>query len=278
MPAGSGTMPAVSAHVADNGSQAFPGRLLAVLGIGLVVLAMYGARNFPLFQLPGDSRAWLTPPDFAAIEDVDARKERFFEFLLPAVAYVNAEVRARRERLQQIEARAADDRMTRADRAWIERMATRYWVEGEPLSRQLELLDRRIDIVPPALALAQAAIESGWGRSRFAREGNNLFGEWCFEPGCGIVPDQRPRDASYEVRAFPTVLHSVRSYVRNLNTHPAYGGLRKLRHQARQAGREPRAVELAAGLARYSERGMAYVEEVRTVIRSNTLEARARAG
>lgn len=271
-------MPAVSAHVADNGSQAFPGRLLAVLGIGLVVLAMYGARNFPLFQLPGDSRAWLTPPDFAAIEDVDARKERFFEFLLPAVAYVNAEVRARRERLQRTEARADDDRMTRADRAWIERMATRYWVEGEPLPRQLELLDHRIDVVPPALALAQAAIESGWGRSRFAREGNNLFGEWCFEPGCGIVPDQRPRDASYEVRSFPTVLHSVRSYVRNLNTHPAYGGLRKLRHQARQAGREPRAVELAAGLARYSERGMAYVEEVRTVIRSNALEARARAG
>lgn len=272
-------MPAVSAHAADNGSHAFPGRLLTVLGIGVVVLAMYGARTFPLFHAaPSESRAWLATPDFGAIEDVDARKARFFEFLLPAVARVNAEVRARRERLQRIEERAAEHRMTRADRAWLERMATRYWVEGEELSRQIELLDRRIDTVPPALALAQAAIESGWGRSRFAREGNNLFGEWCFEPGCGIVPNQRPRDASYEVRSFPTVLHSVRSYVRNLNSHPAYAGLRELRHEARQAGREPRAVELAAGLERYSERGGAYVDEVRTVIRSNGLADLASAG
>lgn len=271
-------MPPVPAPAADNGSRAFPARLLAVLVIGVVVLAMYGARAYPLLYVPGATRAWLDTPDFGAIEDVAARKARFFEYLLPAVERVNAEVRARRERFLRVEQRAADDSLTPDDRAWLERMAKRYWVEGEALSRQLELLERRIDVVPPALVLAQAAIESGWGRSRFAREGNNLFGEWCFEPGCGIVPNQRPRDASYEVRSFPTVLHSVRSYVRNLNSHPAYGGLRELRHRARQAGREPRAVELAGGLERYSERGAAYVEEVRTVIRSNDLEDVARAG
>lgn len=278
MSAGSGTMRAVSASVADNGSHAFPARLITVLGIGVVVLAMYGARSFPVLYAPSDTRTWPAPPDLAAIDDVDTRKARFFEFLLPVIEHVNAEEAARRERLLAIERRAADGRMTRTDREWLERMATRYRVEaGEP-SRRIALLERRIDVVPPALALAQAAIESGWGRSRFAREGNNLFGQWCFEPGCGIVPARRASHASYEVRSFPTVVHSVRSYVRNLNSHPAYGKLRELRHQARQAGREPGAAELAAGLERYSERGAVYVDEVRAIIRSNGLEGLAGAG
>lgn len=271
-------MPAVSASAADSDSRAFPGRPIAMIAIAVIVLAMYGARSLPALFVAPDLRALQPLPDLAAIEDSGARKSRFLEFLLPAVEQVNAEVGARRERLLRVERRAVEGRMTPADRAWLERMAARYRVEaGEP-SRQIALLERRIDLVPPALALAQAAIESGWGTSRFAREGNNLFGQWCFEPGCGIVPGRRPGHASYEVRSFPTAAHSVRSYVRNLNSHPAYRELRELRYRARQAGREPRAVELAAGLERYSERGGVYVDEVRTIIRSNGLEDLARAG
>lgn len=271
-------MPAVSAPAAGKAPHAFPGRLITVVAIGVVVLAVYGARTFPLLFAPSDPRAWRALPDLAAIEDASARKSRFLEILLPAVEQVNAEVGARRERLLRIERRAAEGRMTRSDRAWLERMAARYRVEaGEP-TRQIASLGRRIDVVPPALALAQAAIESGWGTSRFAREGNNLFGQWCFEAGCGIVPERRAGHASHEVRSFATIGHSVRSYVRNLNSHPAYRQLRALRHQARQAGREPRATELAAGLERYSERGAVYVDEVREIIRANGLEDLVRAG
>lgn len=265
----------VSAPAAGNDLHAFPGRLITVLAIGVVVVAMYGARAFPVFP---DARVWLSPPDLASIDDTDMRKTRFLEFLRPVVEHVNTEVGARRERLLRIERRAAEGRMTRADRAWLERMAAYYRVEADEAPARIARLKRRIDIVPPALALAQAAIESGWGTSRFAREGNNLFGQWCFEPGCGIVPRRRAGHASYEVRSFPTVVQSVRSYMRNLNSHPAYRELRERRHQAREAGHEPRAAELAAGLERYSERGGVYVGEVRAIIRANGLEDLARAG
>jgi Bax protein len=127
----------------------------------------------------------------------------------------------------------------------------------------------RVDTVPLSLVLAQAANESSWGQSRFAQEGNNLFGEWCFREGCGIVPEQRSAGKSHEVAAFDSVNASVRSYLHNLNTGRAYAALRKLRQQARAAGEAPKAMVLASGLARYSERGLAYVHEIKAMIRSN---------
>ncbi len=151
-------------------------------------------------------------------------------------------------------------------------MARRYRVNAGDTGDRIAELEQRVDVVPGALLIAQAAIESGWGTSHFAREGNNLFGEWCFEEGCGIVPRSRSAGANHEVRRFPSVLHSIRSYVRNLNSHPAYAELRTRRARARANGSAPSAQDLAGGLEKYSERGMAYVEEVRLVIRANDLD------
>ena len=137
-------------------------------------------------------------------------------------------------------------------------------------------LIRRVDVIPTSLVLAQAANESAWGTSRFAREGNNIFGQWCFDEGCGLVPNRRGEDASHEVRAFASVEAAVRAYFRNLNTHPSYEDLRTLRASMRMQGLPLNSMVLARGLTRYSERGMDYVLELQDMIRINELRERDR--
>lgn len=211
-------------------------------------------------------------PDFRAIPDPDARKARFFAYLGPTVQRINAELREQRERLLRLADQQRRDALTRADRRWLDALAAHYRVSADAPEARIAELTRRLDTLPPALVVAQAAIESGWGTSRFAREANNLFGEWCFERGCGLVPKRRSEDASHEVRWFPNVMESIRSYYHNLNSHPAYAELRARRARARASGHPPSALELAAGLEKYSERSEVYIHEVRTVIRANDLE------
>ncbi|RMF80826.1 MAG: hypothetical protein D6739_09910, partial [Nitrospirae bacterium] len=133
----------------------------------------------------------------------------------------------------------------------------------------------RVDVVPASLVIAQAAIESGWGRSRFARLGNNLFGQWVTGDTPGIEP-LGAAGAGFRLAAYPTPAASVRSYLRNLNTHPAYRRLRRLRARLRAEGRPLDGITLAAGLRLYSERRDAYVAELRRIIRDNHLETAGR--
>ena len=153
-------------------------------------------------------------------------------------------------------------------------MAERYKVESssESLEETFEILLRRIDTIPAELALAQAANESAWGTSRFSQLANNLFGEWTFIPGTGIVPEDRPEGEIYEVRRFDTVYESIRSYLRNLNTHFAYRELRQLRAEARAENKPIDGFKLAEGLFRYSVRGEEYVRDLQSLIRTNRLD------
>ncbi|MEX0914821.1 MAG: glucosaminidase domain-containing protein, partial [Wenzhouxiangellaceae bacterium] len=150
-------------------------------------------------------------------------------------------------------------------------LAEEYDVDWERDDRleSVAMLERRVDAVPVSLALVQAATESGWGRSRFAVEGNNLFGHWCYRRGCGLVPERRNTGAAHEVAAFDSVSASVRRYLHNLNTHAAYAPLRAIRARLRDNGESPSAMALADGLTRYSERREEYVDEIKTVIRVN---------
>jgi Bax protein len=136
-------------------------------------------------------------------------------------------------------------------------------------SDMFTLLLRRVDVVPETLVLVQAANESGWGTSRFALEGLNFFGQWCFRRGCGIVPENRPDGMNHEVRIFKSVNASIRSYLRNINTHAAYLELRLLREQRRAEGKDIRALDLTPGLLSYSERGEDYIDELNAMIRVN---------
>ena len=200
-------------------------------------------------------------------------KRTFYEYLHPMVVAENGRILARRQRLQN--QRRHPEKMDGEDVDWLRHLSEEYRLEATLASLEnypVDHLDRllaRVDVVPAALALAQAAIESGWGRSRFARLGNNIYGEWCFTPGCGIVPRDRNPGAVHEIADFETPAGSIRSYLRNLNTHPAYADWRALRRQQRDASAPLDAAELAAGLTNYSELREEYVERVRAVIRQN---------
>ncbi len=220
------------------------------------------------------------PADLDRIAEVAERKEAFFLALLPMVLLLNEEILRQREAFQETCAR--HDRgvvlPARLQEAVLD-LAREYKVEGDPL-REPEARSRllkRLDMVPVSMVLAQAAVESGYGTSRFARLGNNLFGEWTFVPGTGLVPLGRPAGATYEVRRFASPYDSVRSYMRNINTHWAYRELRERRALLRAEGLPLRGLDLAGGLLNYSERREAYVQEIRSVIRGNGLSRLAAA-
>ena len=157
------------------------------------------------------------------------------------------------------------------DKEWLHELAERYRLDKLRIEDQafsVRLL-RNVDTLPVSLVLAQAANESGWGTSRFALEGNNLFGEWTYAKGTGMVPRERKPGATHEVRLFNSLQSSLRSYMHNLNTHRAYTGLRKIREQLRNAGQRPDGPSLARGLHAYSERGSAYILDIEQMIRDN---------
>lgn len=219
-------------------------------------------------------------PDFREFTAGDERKNEFFSFMRPIVEQQNEQILADRERLLAIEERGS---VGWRDLRWVRKIAARYDValatESEtdadaqrPVDEVIDDLLLRVDAVPESLALAQAAKESGWGTSRFAREGNNLFGEWCFTDGCGIVPRQRGAGKSHEVQAFPTPAESVASYLDNINTHDSYKAFRRARKEQRESAGKLSGVDLAAQLSHYSERREAYVQELRNLIIYNDLE------
>jgi len=211
-------------------------------------------------------------PDFSSSPAGPERKARFVEFMRPLVAAENARVLRERGRLLSV---VAADASGWRDLRWLRSLGERYRLEPETLSTDelVTILLLRVDAVPMSLALAQAAKESGWGTSRFAREGRNLFGQWCYEPGCGIVPRARGETKAHEVEVFATPRESVASYLRNINTHPAYRDFRLARARLRASQEPLSGLVLAEQLQSYSERGAAYVDEIQQLIRFNDLEA-----
>ncbi|WP_161807416.1 glucosaminidase domain-containing protein [Geoalkalibacter ferrihydriticus] len=214
------------------------------------------------------------PQDLDRVSQVNERKRIFFLTLLPMILMGNEEIQSERDLVEFLISGFDKGRLPTEEEA--ERLAEiqdKYRVAGDPFSDcevRTRLL-KRVDVLPPSLVLAQAANESGWGTSRFAQVANNLFGEWTFTPGTGIVPTDRPAGEIYEVRSFPTIYDSLRSYMLNLNTHRAYAPLREKRHQARLENRPLKGVDLAQGLQAYSIRGEEYVEEIAAMIRHNQL-------
>jgi Bax protein len=216
-------------------------------------------------------------PDFAAVADPDERKQLFFEFLQPYVDAQNDKVRSQRARLLGLLERIGEGLpLERRDRVFLLELGREYQVEGTDYMDPgyLERLRRRVDVLPPSLVLAQAAKESGWGSSRFAKEAYNFFGQWCFEQGCGLVPSRRRASASHEVKAFDSIEAAVQAYFQNLNTFPSYIDLRLIREQLRAQDQPIDGLALTEGLYSYSERGHDYVRELQSLIRYNELQHR----
>ncbi len=210
-------------------------------------------------------------PNFSAYKDVKAKKRDFFGFMLPMVRKVNDEVLADRNFLKSLNPKS----ITAGEEQKLRQLADHYRLkeaDSKPPAVLIEELLPRTDIVPASLILAQSANESAWGTSRFAKMGNNLFGLWCFTPGCGITPGDRKKDLKHEVATFDSVQDSVRYYVHTINSHPAYQKLRTVRKQQREAEEKLSGIELATGLQNYSERGHEYVDEIQSMILYNELE------
>jgi len=222
----------------------------------------------PILHVPRVFVARL-PGRLADETDVEARKTLFIRTVLPLILEVNARVEKDRQRLLSLKARDdAGHPPSSSDERWLADLMTEY---GVPDLDWTALL-RRVDTVPPALALAQAASESAWGTSRFAQDGNALFGQWAWTDDAGIIPTARGDEESHVVRSFRTPLESVRAYLHNLNTHPFYKRFRLLRAELRGETQEAPGSALAETLDSYAERGFAYVEDLRTIMRVNNLD------
>jgi Bax protein len=214
------------------------------------------------------------PKDLPDIKSSKRKKQIFFKSLLPMILLANNEIR--REREQVFELQALIEQGKTLDENQLQTLTDltkRYKIKSDSLTSEqtFKALLLRVDTIPAELALAQAANESAWGTSRFSQLANNLFGEWTFQPGTGIIPEGRPEGATYEVRRFENVYESIRSYLQNLNTHFAYKELRQLRAEARRANQSLDGVKLAEGLFRYSIRGDEYVKDLQSLIRINRL-------
>lgn len=210
-------------------------------------------------------------PDFGAIEDVAEMKSAFYAYLTPMVIHHNNTIREQRTRLEALQQQLTEGTpLSGGDRRWLSKLAAQYelqWNDEEPLEPLLQGLFLRVDTIPIELALVQAAKESGWGRSRFAIEANNLFGQWCYVEGCGLVPANRPVGANHEVEEFRSVSEAMRRYMNNLNTHASYREFRHLRQQLREDEKALSGLALIDGLILYSERREDYVDDIRTMIR-----------
>jgi Bax protein len=215
------------------------------------------------------------PGDLASIKEVDRRKAAFAQTLLPLILIVNENVaNQRRELVRLRDLRAAGLPLSERQEAWLADLAKQYNVPD----RDIDKLMLKVDVIPPSLALAQAIEESGWGTSYFARHGNALFGQRAWgDAAKGIVPAAREEGATFKVQSFPWVLDAVRAYVRNLNSHPAYAELRRVRAEMRASGEPIDGYTLAGALTRYSERGADYINAIRYLIRENDLAAFDRA-
>lgn len=215
---------------------------------------------------------------------VSHKKEIFYRVMLPLILHANGMVLDRRSKLLEARAALASGESLSADdldqlrsgaallRVADEETLATLGPADEEFIKVIDELLYKLDVIPAGLALGQAAYESGYGTSRFAVEGNALFGQWTYG-GQGMVPEQQRRGlGDHRIAAFDWPFDSVRGYFINLMSHPAYEEFRRLRAEARQAGRPLNSMELADGLLRYSERGQEYVDTLKGIIRVNGLD------
>jgi len=243
-----------------------------LLTISLWALAMLLSACSTSIQFSSQQNAHRKPvaqlSQTPAQTDIMQKKTHFFASMKPVIMAENKRILSLRQQIRQMQAAS---HLNVEQQARLKHTAEQYGVNmhAEPTYDEWQALLARVDIIPLDMALIQAANESAWGQSRFARQGNNYFGQWCYKKGCGMVPKQRAAGASHEVRRFANMRQSVRTYLRNINTSPAYAEFRSIRHSLRVQSKPLNAHVLVVGMKSYSERGMAYVRTIQSMIRSN---------
>ncbi len=214
---------------------------------------------------------------------VGTKKEIFYRFMLPLVLHANTMVLDHRQRLQRIQDSIAKaEPIAKDDETWLRKIAVVLRILDEEktdqpmdragLSKVIDQALYKLDVIPPSLALGQSAYESGYGTSRFAVEGNALFGQWTFG-GKGLTPQQQRKElGDHRIANFDWPFDSVRGYFINLSSHPAYEDFRRIRAEYKTKGEKLTSLALADGLKNYSERGQKYVDTLKGIIRKNNLQ------
>ena len=206
----------------------------------------------------------LLPQEIKMIENTKKRKEFFIQIVLPLIVKENNNIRIDRKTLFRVINKSNN---SVAEKQWLEKKYKQYGVKSGDLSS----LKVRMDEIPVSLAIAQAAKETGWGTSRFAQEGNALFGQWTWS-GEGLKPKDADADKGHKVMKFNVLQASVRAYQRNLNTHRTYKEFRKARAELRDLNKPLDSMELSKYLNKYAETGNQYVEVLQKIIKQNNLK------
>ncbi len=203
------------------------------------------------------------PKQIKNIENVKERKKLFIQIVLPLIIEENIKIRLDRKKLFSI---LNKNNNSIIEKKWLDNKFKEYEVKDNSLS----VLKIRMDEIPVSLAIAQAATETGWGTSRFAQEGNALFGQWTWS-GDGIRPVAADSNSTHKVRKFKVLRASVRAYQKNLNTHSSYFDFRKKRAIQRDNNNKLNSLELVKYLDKYAETGIEYTKNLKKIIQQNSL-------
>jgi len=206
----------------------------------------------------------LLPAEIKMIENTKKRKDFFIQIVLPLIIQENNNIKLDRKTLFNIINKSNNSDV---EKQWLEKKYKQYGVT----SRDLSTLKIRMDEIPVSLAIAQAAKETGWGTSRFAQEGNALFGQFTWS-GEGLKPKDAKKGEAHKVMKFNVLQASVRAYQRNLNTHSTYKDFRKARAELRDQGKSLDSIKLSRYLNKYAETGNQYVEVIKKIIHQNKLK------
>ena len=205
----------------------------------------------------------LLPKDLSSIESIQERKELFIKIVLPLILHENKKIIKDRKKLFNVLAKKVNNKQ---ETRWLKSKFKQYKIDNSEISK----LKIRMDIIPVSLAIAQAAIESGWGTSRFALQGNALYGQWTWSSN-GIEPLDKDASSSHKIMVFKVLRASVKAYKKNLNTHSGYQEFREARADLRIQGQEVTGLKLTKYLDKYAATGKVYTKKLELTIKENSL-------
>ena len=223
----------------------------------------YDLKNIRLGQAVKPVYLRKLPKDLKKMKSTQKKKDTFIKIIMPLILSENNNILENRKKLFKILAKQSN---TMGEKVWLKRRFKEYQIEKEDIAE----LKLRMDIVPTSIAIAQAAKESGWGTSRFALEGNAMYGQWTWDKD-GIEPTNKDSNQEHKILRFPMLQSSVKAYMRNLNTHRGYREFRNQRADLRKTNKNISGLDLVKYLYNYAETGSEYVKILRKIITQNDL-------
>ena len=237
----------------------------------------YEKNDFDPFTIKEEELSYLPilshlPSNFNELQDVEVKKKLFYLITLPIIHETNGLIFNDRKMIINIEKKFLRADLNENETNEVIRLSKKYKLDYSNIDLKLfRDLKQRVNIIPVSLALAQAIVESGWGQSRFALEGNALYGQWTTNEQKGLIPEDRDKDKTHAVRKFENLRQSVQAYMHNINTHRAYYSFRVVRRIAERVQYTDPISAKVKFLAAYAEIGQEYVDKLELIIESNKL-------